>query len=509
MPRSGIVKASQSRVFITRGGPGPSNPPIFLNFGAAGAATQPGGARTPVFVPDPTRYDSFVQVDEVRGQPAMPTLMLDARLQYELSLLLDLTQKGCEFQVHVHHGACEDPSDFDQGYSLADIFEHASSTDWKVDSLGALDASKNAPVGENISIAARRLIQIKPMVAQSFGDATVTDEIVDIAICDSVSCGDCGPVSDGTQHVYSLQRAPQGSPGLPAKVIYTADGGATFGTSVISSLGLGENPTAILCSGPYLVVVSGGASCAIHYTKTADLLHGIATWTKTSVGFVAAGCPTKGFSQGRTKNWFVGIGGYIYFTNDPTGSVVVQSSGGQTTQNLNQIDGADAQNLVAVGNSNAVLVTNDGGTTWAAITGPAVGVNLNAISVETPLKWFIGTQGGRVYFTEDGGFTWTEKVFSQSGNCSVRDINFASESGGFMIVNITGSNRGTLYRTINGGFSWTPVPENVSLAFPVNGGLNSLGITADPNVVWVGGIATAAGTDGILIKSSGKPAAWG
>jgi photosystem II stability/assembly factor-like uncharacterized protein len=222
-----------------------------------------------------------------------------------------------------------------------------------------------------------------------------------------------------------------------------------------------------------------------------------------STGFVATKGPRDIFSLGATLTWMVGEGGYIYFTSDPTSGVTVQDAGSLTTQNLNAVTGFDASNLVAVGDGNIVLVTRNGGATWAAPTGggPSFGVNLNAVAMRGKDEWWVGTAGGRLFYTRDGGSTWTEKSFPGSGTGVVRDIQFPRPQVGYLLHDTAGG-LGRVLRSISGGFSWYVAPEGVGSA-PANQRLNQLATSKDEvNTVFAAGLATG-GADGILLKGSG------
>jgi photosystem II stability/assembly factor-like uncharacterized protein len=179
---------------------------------------------------------------------------------------------------------------------------------------------------------------------------------------------------------------------------------------------------------------------------------------------------------------------------------VVQHSGSLTTQNLNAIHGLDELNVVAVGNSNAVLVTTNGGDTWSLVIGPAVGIALNAIWMRTEEEWFVGTANGRLYYTRDAGLTWTERTFPGSGAGQVRDIQFATPTVGYM-AHDTAVPAGRILRTIDGGHSWYVLPENIG-SIPANDRINALSACGeDVNIVYGAGLADDA-IDGVIIKGA-------
>ena len=153
-----------------------------------------------------------------------------------------------------------------------------------------------------------------------------------------------------------------------------------------------------------------------------------------------------------------------------------------------------------VGVRNAVIYTTNGGESWASVTGPAPGVALNCVWMHSETEWFVGTAGGRLYYTRDSGTTWVEKTFSGSGAGQVRDIVFATPTVGYM-AHDTATPAGRIFRSIDGGFSWYALPEGTG-SIPANDHITSLAACSDnPNVLYGGGLGDNA-VDGILVKAS-------
>ncbi len=460
------------------------------------------GDVTKVEEPSRDAYDAFDIVDTIKGTRGLPTLPITFRMQKTLSDILRLVRKGCEVDVQVHIGSCKVPSDFNGGWSDGKVLvlSRANPTNYSTDQIGALQSDDRAIVMETVPFTGLDYYEIGPVLASLQGEAAVTDEVLDVAICDAINCGACGLPSDGCQVVFALLSDSSGSPGLPAAVVYTTDGGSTWTRRDITTLGLAEAPNRLACVGTNLVVVSE-ASASLHYIPIADITAGEGSWTEVTTGFVGGGEPRAIVSISPTETWIAGAGGYIYFTDDPTAGVEVQTAGDVTTQDLNAIEALDERTLVAVGASNAVVYSTNGGTTWALVTGPAVAVTLNAVALETELVWLIGDANGSLWYTLDGGENWTEKSFSGSGDGQVRDIVFATPQVGYM-AHDTSAGVGRVFRTIDGGFSWYQIPEATGQTFPTNDRINALAACADDaNILFAGGLA-GDGSDGVLIKAA-------
>jgi photosystem II stability/assembly factor-like uncharacterized protein len=494
-----VQRTPFSRVFTIEDTAGPANVPEYQGFARALGLDWPQGDVTPVRVPSEETYGDFDTVDEIRGAQGLPTLPVQFRRREAVSEIMRLiTQKRCPVDLQVHIGKCQQPTDFDGGWDKVLIVERAFGTNYSTDELGALDFDQDSVVNEEVTFTGRNAYEIKRLLAQELATTELTDEVIAVVICDAATCGACGVPSDGCDKVFVITGATTGSPGLPSEVIYSEDGGDTWASTNITTLGLAETPTDAACVGINLVVTSNDSD-SLHYAPLADILDGVETWTEIATGIVAAGSPNALFSLSRTRTWVVGDGGYVYFSADITAGVEVQTAGTVTTQDLNDVHGADRDNLVAVGNSNAVIYTNNGGETWQSVTGPNVGVNLNAVRMRSDLEWFVGDAGGQLWYTRDAGTNWTEKTFPGSGAGVIRDLDFATASVGYM-AHDTAANAGRLLQTINGGQSWNLLPEASLGSIPANDRINSIAACVDnPNVVFAGGLADDA-TDGFLVK---------
>lgn len=496
-----LQKSSQTRLFTIEDRANPSSRPLYQSLGRALGVSWPQGDITPVRIPDPSQYGKFITIDRIKGQQGLPTVSIEARLTRDLSDLLALVRKGCAIDIQVHSGVCEDPRDFNGGWEKIYVLEGADASSYDTGELGALDADQEAVINETVPFTGEDYYEIKRIVGSELGAAEVVQQIVDIIICDSRQCGECGVPSNGCEKIFAITMSAGGSPGLPAELIFSDDGGSTIQDTTVTTLAATEDPTGLACVGVYIVVISN-ESLSAHYALLADVLEGTETWTEIATGLVVAKGPNAIFSLGSVFTWLVGDGGYIYFTDDITSGFTVQSAGAQSVQNLNAIHGIDEDNLVAVGAANVVLFTNDGGETWASVTGPAVGISLTSVFMKSELVWFVGTAGGELYYTRDGGANWVIKGFPNSGSGAVRDIAFSTGSVGYLAHDYTpaGGVTGRVLRTIDGGFSWYVLPEAAGLSLPVNDQITALAACGeDPNIVFAGGLG-ANGTDGILIK---------
>lgn len=499
--RQQIQTSGMSRVWVLPGQASPANQPTYEALARAGDLSWSLGDVTPQYIPDPNRYDAFViagQIAGVRGSPTMPITFYN-RLD-QRRMLDRLVRNACAHDVQVRFGQCRNPQDAVEGWEAILALENARPTNYTASNIGALAPGDVAPITEEVSFTGQDAYFIYRMGYGTQAEAQLAQEVVDVVICDSVTCGVCGIPSDGCSVVFVLTLSNGGSPGLPAELLYTRDGGATWSETLIDTLSPTENPNGMACVGENLVIISEDSE-SIHIANIASILAGTEVWSEVATGFVGGNGPLAIHSMDARHTWIVGENGYIYFTADPGSGVSVQDAGNATTENLNAIHSLDARSIIAVGNNNAVAITANGGQSWAGIVGPVPGVNLTAVYMKQFFEWLIGTAGGQLWYTRDEGDTWVVKTFPDAGVGAIGDIQFATNMIGYMAHNLP-TPAGRMLRTVDGGFTWYIAPEG-NLDLPANDKINALAVcAADPNRVYGGGLADNE-TDGYLVKGAG------
>jgi len=110
--------------------------------------------------------------------------------------------------------------------------------------LGALSSDENAAVDETAPISAADMYEGRSAQSDRTGrKSVVTNEVLDVVICDTSSCGDCDIESTGCQRIYAITKTAAGSVGQPADIVHTIDGGATWYADDIDSLAPGKTRT--------------------------------------------------------------------------------------------------------------------------------------------------------------------------------------------------------------------------------------------------------------------------
>lgn len=493
-----LLKTGFTRIFSMEGGANPGTRPVYEGEAMAGAVDWSLGDVTPVRIPSRTRYDEFKTVTTLRGALGLPTMSFTARKLMTRSRLLQLARAGCPVTLQIHAGDCGNPADFNFGWTdgFVAVLDLALPTNYSTDALGALEPEARAMVNEDVPWTGQDYYELYPLTWNETATSEITDEVVDIDICDSQTCANCGLPSDGCQVVLALVGESSGSPGIAAAVVYTKNGGASWDKSPISSLGIGDDADALACLNQYVVVVSNGGS-SYHYLSLADLTDGLGGFTAVS-SLVAA---PNAIDVADGVGFIACDGGYILRLDQAGETPTTQTDGSITSENLLDIDALDDQNAIAVGANNAVLVTDNGGVIWRLVTGPAPAVQLNTVHMASDQVWHVGDAAGNLHYTRDAGATWTTKSFPGSGNGSVEAVTFINQMVGFLSHTLAGTGR--IFRTIDGGYSWFIQPQTGKGIMPTADKFNEIAACADPNanIVFAGGLG-ADGQDGIAVKGA-------
>lgn len=492
-----IVTAGQVRLWTTEDGVHPLRGPVYQTIARLGDPTWNLGEDTRVEAPDPTGYKRFVEAATVAGAVSRPTFSINARYPLALSDLLRLARRRCRVDTYALVGDCKDPQNFTEGWEKIAFFPNGRISSWGAENFGALASDENAATNENLELSAREIYEFGQMSFAQI-DAPSTEALT-VDVCDSEACGDCGDASDGCQHILYTTPGTGTTPGTKPVLHYSDDGGSTWATDPIDTLFANENPADSECIGANYVIVSNAPN-SLHYINIEDLYAGTGAWVEVNTGFAVGGNPNAIDSVDARHSWIVGNGGYIYFTANPSQGVEVQSAGGATTRDLLDVDAFSSDYVMAVGESNAVVYTRDGGDTWASVTGPAVGIDLTACQMWGEKVWFVGTAAGELWITDDEGVSWTEKSLPGSPS-AIEDIEFSDEAEGFMAVT-QGASGGFIYRTITAGYEWTVLPDGRRASIPANDRINQVATCGvGKNKVFGAGLDDG-GTTGVVVKAS-------
>lgn len=498
-----IITQKHKRAFIQFGGAAPTNPIQYYGQDAQymsieGVTVPEVGGVDPIHVHDPNNIGRYKLVGRSETPPDLATATL---IMYEKhgAIPRQLYKQGCTFNLYEPTGLCQDLSDFINGWSdYVLIYSAAIVTDKDLGSRVSFDSDDN--IEDSLSIT---LSEVYPIGKMGFGESATTQvdrEVVDLVYGPPLRCAGC---TEGSERVYALT-APSGvgSPGLPAELVYTLDSGANWSQSNIDGLGATETVYAIDIAGSYLVVLGDDA----YYYATINQQTGV-PGAFSKVSFSEGEPPYDIYVANPREVYFCGADGYIYKSTNIAQGATVISDGSATSENLMRIHGQN-ETIVAAGYGGAIVVSTNRGVTWASAADSPCTDIIQALFVIDSRNWWIGTDAGNVYFTRDGGNTWTEQTFSGSGTGNVYDILFPTDEVGY-ISHSTAAPAGRIFTTWNGGADWASSADyNPRLVnFPVLDAVKRIAtpVSFDPavacNNMACGGLA-GDGVDGIILLAT-------
>jgi photosystem II stability/assembly factor-like uncharacterized protein len=405
-----------------------------------------------------------------------------------------IAELPCPFQLLVYYSNCgvdEDPTNYDFIDVLGDIDKTEITQANVVNQIGADGATDvGGDVLQEIALQFRSFFTIKPLLHTDLSLAALDGRIIaDIAVCDpDPECGDCDDPSIGCQTLWIVTN---GSPGFygDARIFKSTDGGSSWTEQTNSMTIDSDNLSSVSCSGDTVVIGNGDTA---EYQFTND---GGTTWTLVTTPDEVI---NDIFVLSPVKIWFAADNGNIYFSEDKGASIVTQDDGVATSENLNSIHFADADKGYAVGENNAFVSTTDGGTSWAAVTGPAAGVVLNVVrAVPDSDIVFVGSAAGIVYRSIDNGVTWTTVFDGSTGTApfagGVSDIAIC-KCNRILVSGNNSDGLGTIRESIDGGNTFT----TVTTASIVGAESITTLTCCDVNTYF------GAGDDGTIFKQAGQ-----
>lgn len=484
------MKSGDARIFIQDGGINPSEAYDYFGCLALDGPSQDEGESDPVYCPSSAQRNKWDIIDQVpKAQALGSSDFTQHGDRFLRDAWWDIRRRKCVFNLQAVFSSCDAPDDFTRWDSKL-LLRSSRLTTLALSALNALSGDDNAIVDITGSLEFRDMVEICQIKFGEVADSVLLAEALDGIYHDVAQCGDCGPASDGCQKAYVLTLANAGSPGLSSQILHTANGWSTETSLDIPVLG-GLSGTRIAAVGSKLVVISqakGGHAYAEFDSVDDD---DTTAWALVTSGYVAAKGPRAIWSRSSARTFIAAAGGYIYLMTDPTAAVSVLTDGSVTTQQLNDIHG-NGSVIVAVGGNNAVVVSKNGGESFYLVTGPAVGIALNAVWVLSSNIWFVGAANGALYYTLNSGKTWTQ-ISLPAGITTIVRIHFEDDVIGYLCVQKGGTAQ--VYRTTDSGHSWQNTAPTID-KLPTSERIN-FAASCGPNTVMVGGRKTSGG-DGVL-----------
>ncbi|RPJ29147.1 MAG: hypothetical protein EHM33_01895 [Chloroflexi bacterium] len=493
------VSAINIRAWYVEGGVHPTRPPQFLALGKFGDPTKSIGEAAKIGAPDPNSFNRDVQVGTVEGADERATFSVSVRYTVQAAILMAMKNKRCRVDWFALVGKCGNPQDFTEGGEKWVYFPDGKMSQQSVENFGAFDRGENNPANENADFTSEDYWEYLMMSQEAVGAAYTTRQIYTVDVYTGNECENC---PDPCDRVLATMAGVGATPGTKPVLLYSDDGSETFSTDIITTLHSNEEVSDGAVVGGDIVYISN-TSCSIHWTDIELLYDNSNTWSEVLSGFVATKCPNAISAADPRHIWIVGDGGYVYFSSNHKTGVSVQDAGVVTTQHLRAVHALDTKNVLAAGDSNAVVYTKNGGVSWQSVTGPSVGINMGACWMWDEATWFVGEGAGgtgKLWLTTNRGNSWTE-VGLPAAYVRIYKIQFISEAEGFLLA--SDGSKTYVLRTITAGNEWVVLPQGKKAVAVDNTFLTDLAVCSKTgNTAYAGGLAPN-GTAGIIVKMSG------
>jgi photosystem II stability/assembly factor-like uncharacterized protein len=511
MPKPGadlVVTQKHRRAFSQRGGPSAVNTTRYEGadetYMVFDDDTNPiTGGRSPINFHDPLRRagGAYRRIGETVDAPDFPGTTISF-MQRHGGVSWNDFDGGCFHNFYEVVGRCKRPDDFINGWDdYVKIYSYGRANGRDESGLTSQDSDDASMTTMEFLFAS--IYKVGALLFGEKGAGEVEREVVGVVWAGGIDCGACGPGDNGTNRLYAVTKSSgAASPGTPAEVIYTVDGGATFSQQNITGLGGTVDPTGIALAGSTLIVLDTAGNG--YWIADINTLTGTpGTWTNVTSGFVASKQPTDIYVAGASEVYFSANGGYIYRSTDLASGVTAIESGNVNTSNYGRIHGQD-DTIVVVGDSGKIVKTNNRGATWANVTLSPTSATVRAILVLDDYRYWVGTSGGFVYYTINGGETFVLQTLP-GGTLTVIDDIVAATDEVIHIAARTSTPTGRLITSWNGGQKWasSAVATQRIQNLPTASRFNRIAVprtgqpTTDSNTIALGGLS-GGGTDGIL-----------
>lgn len=461
------LQTGEGRIFINTGGFGVDTSFDFHNCMKIDGLDKSFGDVEPIYCPDPRQYDSFIEIDVVRGADSRWTSTLSGKLPATAySPLETLAIQKCPFNLQVHYGRCARPDDFNT-FDSAIVLIDVRLTGYNLSTLTALNPGERATIDESAAISAKNMYRLfTPELVQIAQTAINGAKVTGLTHVDIQSCGaTCLARSDGNQAWAAVRQ------GTNTEIMYTKNGGTTW---TVTSAGVPATPSAnwnvhMLSAGGFLYLnrYDNSNNVYIYTIDLKELLDNNVIVRKELIVINTFNI----FDMAESENyvWVVGADsgtsdGKLYKIDKITGTVTLAHSvtTGETFNSVAAFSDTDIFIGTGVGKywvSNASGVFTEGSISDLV----TLSATLEDVHMFDELHWIVSSIYG-VYATNDAGTNWSLTLgFSSLGK---PQMTWYDNITGYMQLD------DYVYRSVDSGNSWKKI-----LTFSA---LNSLTIKLSP-----------------------------
>lgn len=457
---------------------GPNTAPVYLGCHQIGDIDEPQGDVELIYCPDPSGPSRFRVVNSLQGAAGAVTTSITTDITDELDYL---ERAKCSLPIYIHMVKSGLKNVF-TNYDRSFVLTNARITSRGLTGLTARTPDDNTRSEQSFELSAESLIRaVRLEIARQ--SISETGAINDVSFCNAETCATDEEVAMGaceigfavTDHVSNAS----------ANVLKTTNGGTWAVAGANDPFDVQQNIIGVECfemgRDTSRVLVANGTTDAggpLELSYSDDMG---TTWTDVTAGSTNGEfVPNNNslFSLSRDNVWVGSNLGRIYYSNDGGTSWAVQENAVIHQGAWNAVHFSNDMVGWAGGAAGKIARTIDGGDSWGEITGP-INQAINAVFSFDRNRVWVGYDNGTLYFTRDGGVTWTQRSFAGSGVGKVKDIKFYNEYVGVMVRN-NATPVGNALMTIDGGYTWEPMTT------PTNTGLNAVYVCNEHSFYIVG-----------------------
>jgi len=446
---------------------GPNGAVYWLGCHDLTGGTKPKGERSVTFCPDPSGRGKSKVAMKSQGQGGTGSFSIMFPLGKTADWMEILEKRGCEFPIYIVFSSCGERDVFmnaDRGRVIQDARISSENFENWVSRL----ADGSPPVEATKEFACTYMEWADwYALAETRWTSVATTDLLGIAAVGRDRClGACGSPQEVCEHLVYTDAAQV----AVASVMYwSTDFGHTWTASAADPFAVDENAGRIasfyIDKTTTRVMTHVSETVAATPARIAYTDDSGATWTSVNVGSTNTEWINDIEAWNETAIWVCtdtggGAAGNIYFSED--GGVTWALSLTGAGDSLNDLNFRTRYQGLCVGDTNEIQWTVDGGDHWTTITGPAAQAAADALccGVVDEYRWFVGYDDGELWYTQDGGTTWTERVLPlPTGATAVANltrIEVVDAHGIWMCGEATvgGNPFAALFRSVDGGYHW-------------------------------------------------------